>query len=432
MRAIDIIATAIGNSFRSRLRTTLTVVAIFIGAFTLTITNGLGTGINDYIDGQVASIGAPDVMNVTKPVEARDDAEGPAPYEDGGPTEIENSTAGAPGATVLALTDDDLAGIAQVEGIESVEPLVAVRPDFIQAEGGDKFVLTVSPLSAGVRIELAAGSLFDEGSDEPQVIVPTTYVTALGFDSDAEAVGAAVTIGVTNALREQTTIAATIVGVQEPTLFGANPSLNDALTAAVFDAQNVGNPADSVSQYSSATARFDPASTDAEIATIKAALVDAGYAGTTVADQIGTFQSVIDGIILVLNAFAVIALLAAGFGIINTLLMSVQERTREIGLMKAMGMSGARIFALFSTEAVFIGFLGSAIGAAVAMLVGGVISGVLANGLLQDLAGLQLLSFTPTAIASVLALVMAIAFVAAVLPASRAARQTPIDSLRYE
>lgn len=178
--------------------------------------------------------------------------------------------------------------------------------------------------------------------------------------------------------------------------------------------------------------RFDPQATDAEIAGIKAALVDAGYAGTTVADQIGTFQSVIDGIILVLNAFAVIALLAAGFGIINTLLMSVQERTREIGLMKAMGMSGARIFALFSTEAVFIGFLGSAIGAGVAMLVGGVISGVLANGLLQDLAGLQLLSFTPAAIASVLALVMGIAFVAAVLPASRAARQTPIDSLRYE
>ena len=149
-------------------------------------------------------------------------------------------------------------------------------------------------------------------------------------------------------------------------------------------------------------------------------------------DQIGTFQSVIDGIILVLNAFAVIALLAAGFGIINTLLMSVQERTREIGLMKAMGMSGGRIFALFSTEAVFIGFLGSAIGAGVAMLVGGIISQVLADGLLADLAGLQILTFTPGAIVTVLLLVMGIAFIAAVLPASRAARQSPIDSLRYE
>jgi len=191
-------------------------------------------------------------------------------------------------------------------------------------------------------------------------------------------------------------------------------------------------PAGTTSSYTSVTAHFDPASTAAQVAAIKKDLVAAGYAGTTVADQLGTVKAVIDGIVLVLNAFAIIALLAAGFGIINTLLMSVQERTREIGLMKAMGMSGGRIFALFSTEAVFIGFLGSAIGAGVAIIVGSVISGVLSRGLLKGLEGLQVLQFTPASIATVLLLVMGIAFVAAVLPASRAARQSPIDSLRYE
>jgi putative ABC transport system permease protein len=150
------------------------------------------------------------------------------------------------------------------------------------------------------------------------------------------------------------------------------------------------------------------------------ARAQACYQGTTIAGQLGTFQTVIDGIILVLNAFAIIALLAAGFGIINTLLMSVQERTREIGLMNAMGMSGGRIFALFSTEAVFIGFLGSAIGAGIAILVGGIVSRVLGAGPLK------------ASILSVLLLVMGISFVAAVLPASRAARQSPMESLRYE
>ena len=431
MKAIDILTTAIGNSFRSRLRTSLTVIAIFIGAFTLTITNGLGAGINNYIDSQVASIGAPDVINVTKPVEATDAAEGPKPYETSGPSEVSSGT-GQPGATVLALTDDDLAAIGAVEGITSVEPRVAIAPDYIEYGDAGKFQLNVSPLSAGVRIELAAGSAFDDGTSELQLILPTTYIDTLGFDSYEDAVGKTITIGITNALREQTAVDATVVGVQEPTLFGASPSLNAALTTTLYDAQNVGIPEDSANQYAAATAKFDPESTPAQVAELKSRLADAGYAGTTVADQIGTFQSVIDGIILVLNAFAVIALLAAGFGIINTLLMSVQERTREIGLMKAMGMSGGRIFALFSTEAVFIGFLGSAIGAGVAMLVGGVISRVLAGGLLKDLAGLQILTFTPSAIITVLLLVMGIAFVAAVLPASRAARQSPIDSLRYE
>ncbi|MCU1410336.1 MAG: transporter permease [Rhodoglobus sp.] len=429
MRAVDIIKTAIGNSFRSRLRTSLTVIAIFIGAFTLTITNGLGAGINNYIDSQVASIGAPDVMSVTKPVEATDDSTGPKPYEPTDPSEV---SSGRPGGSVLALTDDDLDAIRAIDGITAVEPLVAVSPDYVEYGDAGKFQLSVSPLSAGVKIELAAGDSFTEGTDENEIVLPTTYIDTLGFSSNKDAVGKTVTIGITNALREQTTVEATVVGVQEPTLFGASPSLNEPLTTALYDAQNVGIPADSTNQYGSATAHFDADSTDAQVAQLKRDLVDAGYAGTTVADQIGTFQTVIDGIILVLNAFAVIALLAAGFGIINTLLMSVQERTREIGLMKAMGMSGGRIFALFSTEAVFIGFLGSAIGAGVAMLVGGVISRVLANGLLKDLAGLQILTFTPAAIGTVLLLVMGIAFVAAVLPASRAARQSPIDSLRYE
>jgi putative ABC transport system permease protein len=431
MKAFDILKTAIGNSFRSRLRTTLTVIAIFIGAFTLTITNGLGTGINQYITDQVASIGAPDIMTVTKPVAATDSSSGPKPYVATDPAAVANG-AGRPGSTVLALTADDITAIGAIPGIISVDPRVSVSPDYVEYSNKGKFQLGVSPLGGGVRIDLAAGAAFTDGTSDLQIILPTTYISTLGFASNEDAVGKEVTIGITNALRQQTTVVATLVGVQQPTLLGANPSLNPALTTALYDAQSVGLPAGSTSTHSAATAHIDAKSTPAQIAAIKADLVTAGYSGTTVADQIGTFQAVIDGIILVLNAFAVIALLAAGFGIINTLLMSVQERTREIGLMKAMGMSGGRIFALFSTEAVFIGFLGSAIGAGVAMIVGGLVSRALGRGLLKDLAGLQILTFTPAAIGTVLLLVMGIAFVAAVLPASRAARQSPIDSLRYE
>jgi putative ABC transport system permease protein len=97
-----------------------------------------------------------------------------------------------------------------------------------------------------------------------------------------------------------------------------------------------------------------------------------------------------------------------------------------------MGMGGGRIYALFSLEAVFIGFLGSAIGAAVAIVIGSVVSGALSTTLLSALPGLNLLQFAPASVAVIILVVMGIAFLAGTLPARRASRQNPIDALRYE
>ena len=168
------------------------------------------------------------------------------------------------------------------------------------------------------------------------------------------------------------------------------------------------------------------------VAALKAALREHGMLGRTLADQLGAVNSVIMGLVGVLNAFAGIALLAAGFGIVNTLFMAVQERTSEIGLMKAMGMGAGRIFALFSTEAVVIGFLGSAVGALAAIALGTIVSDRLARGPLADLSGLRVLAFDPLQVLGVTLVVMTIAFLAGTLPARRAARQNPIDALRYE
>ena len=165
---------------------------------------------------------------------------------------------------------------------------------------------------------------------------------------------------------------------------------------------------------------------------LKDRLTEAGYTGTTVTDQLGTITTIIDAIVIVLNAFAVIALIAASFGIVNTLYMSVQERTREIGLMKAMGMSSSKVFGLFSLEAAFIGFLGSAVGVVIAMLAGTTASSVLSGALLADLPGLTLIAFDPVSITTIILLVMVIAFLAGTLPAARAARANPVESLRYE
>lgn len=443
MRTVDLIGSAVSNTFRSKTRTVLTILAIFVGAFTLTLTSGLGTGINAYIDSTVASIGAADVMTVTKADGSESGlpgSTGPAEYD---PDAVASSQPGAPGATVIALTPDDLDTLASIDGVLDVEATRTISPDYIEAGDGTRYVVNVGSLVAGQSVQLVAGAEPDDNADGSadgtaaamQLVLPVSYVEPLGFSDDAAAVGQTVSLAITDAERTQHVVTATIVGVAEEGLAsptGASILPNEALSSALFTAQSVGLPADQVERYAQASIWFDPDATDAEATALKDRLAAAGYTATTVADQLGQFTTVIDGIVLVLNAFAIIALLAASFGIVNTLFMSVQERTREIGLMKAMGMGSGRVFSLFSLEAAFIGLLGSAIGVAVAIVAGTGLSSVLSRTLLADLPGLTLIAFDPLSIAAIILAVMVIAFLAGTLPAARASRADPVEWLRYE
>ncbi|MBX0300530.1 ABC transporter permease [Cryobacterium sp. 1639] len=432
MNVVDLIRSAIKNSLRSKTRTLLTVLSIFIGAFTLTLTSGVGTGINQYIDTTVASIGADDVITVTKAAE--DTTDGPVEYDpDAMAIDSPNAPPGAPGASLVALTPADLDTIGDVDGVLSVQPQLSVSPDFVQVDGGTPYEANVGSFIPGMALDLAAGAEPDPAGSEYEVAIPVSFVSALGFTDDADALGATLTLGITDVTGTQSELTATIVGVSEEGLVGSTAfTANEVLTEALYDAQSVGLSETSKDSYAQAVLRFDPTGPEADLAALKADLADLGYTGTTVEDAIGSFKAVIDGIVLVLNAFAVIALLAAGFGIVNTLLMSVQERTREIGLMKAMGLGGGKIFGLFSLEAVFIGLMGSAIGVGVGMLAGLGANTLLADTLLADLPGLTLVAFDPVALATIILVVMGLAFLAGTIPALRAARQDPIESLRYE
>lgn len=433
MKTTDLVATAAANTFRSKTRTILTVLAIFVGAFTLTLTNGLGTGINRFIDDTVSSLGAADVLTVTK-TETGAAASGEPQKYDPEALSTTNTDPGRPGATatVSALTDADIRTLEALPGVAAVTPTMAVQIDYVQVDGGERYVASAGSLIGGQTPQLAAGSAPDDSSEALQTAIPEPLVTPLGFADAAEAVGATLTVAVSDPVRTQHLVEATITGVTEgafasTTALTTNPALEDAL----FTAQNTGVPADELDRYASASVTLSSA-TAQDVDDAKTALTDAGYSGQTVSDQLGTFKAVIDGIVLVLNAFAVIALLAASFGIVNTLLMSVQERTREIGLMKAMGMGSGRVFSLFSLEAVMLGLLGSLIGAVVAIGVGTAVSAQLGQTLFSDLPGLQLIAFDPVSILVTTVAIMAIAFLAGSLPAARAARADPVESLRYE
>lgn len=433
MKTGDLVTTAAANTFRSKTRTILTVLAIFVGAFTLTLTNGLGTGINRFIDDTVSAIGSADVLTVTKTGTGAAASGEPQKY-DPEAVSAANTNPGRPGATatVSALTDADISDLRALPGVAAVTPTKAVQIDYVQVDGGDRYVASAGSLIGGQTPQLAAGSAPDGATDALQVAIPESLVGPLGFADAADAVGATLSIAVSDPVRTQHMISATITGVTEGAFASATALTTDpALEDALFAAQNTGVPADQLDRYASASVTLS-SSTPQAVDEAKTALTDAGFTGQTVSDQLGTFKAVIDGIVLVLNAFAVIALLAASFGIVNTLLMSVQERTREIGLMKAMGMGSGRVFLLFSLEAVMLGLLGSLIGAVVAIGVGTAVSAQLGQTLFSDLPGLQLIAFDPLSILVTTLAIMAIAFLAGSLPAARAARADPVESLRYE
>lgn len=151
----------------------------------------------------------------------------------------------------------------------------------------------------------------------------------------------------------------------------------------------------------------------------------------TVAQVLGTIQNLVQAGQSMLVVVMLVALVIGGLGTMNTMLMSVFERTREIGLMKAIGASKSQIFCLFLSEGLAIsligGFLGTVAGGA-ATLMGDVILEQFVSVMPTQSVGQ--LSWTAAAIAILFPL--AIGSLSALYPALRAARLNPIDALRNE
>jgi putative ABC transport system permease protein len=111
-----------------------------------------------------------------------------------------------------------------------------------------------------------------------------------------------------------------------------------------------------------------------------------------------------------------------GIGVMNIMLVSVTERTREIGLRKALGAPPAAIRRQFLVEAVVLGLAGGLLGAALGIAGAKILPGLLSTTIV----------ISPTAVVGSIAIAVAIGIVFGVYPATRAARMAPIDALRSE
>lgn len=427
MKFSDIIGSATSNMLRSKVRTLLTIIAIVIGAFTITLTVGLSGGISEYIDKQLGSIGAKNLLVIQPKIDTSSMQGGPKKYNPNA-----NSSSAQAVFTSPSMSKSDIETVAKQSGLKNVQPSIMVNPDYVTGQNNEKYVLSVQELYESMNYDLVAGKAPTASSNENQVLLPVAYVDALGFSSAEQAIGKTISITISTPLAVQRSVDATITGVQqESILTQGGATVSPSLMKQLYSYQTEGLPASATEKYFALTAEFNP-DDPTELATIKKDLSAKGYDATTIEDQIGIVKQVIDAITAVLVFFGAIALLAASFGIINTLYMSVQERTKEIGLMKAMGMSRAKVFLLFSVEAILIGFWGSVIGIVAAVGAGKVANAIARDTFLKDLPGFSLTLFPVASVLIIMLVIMGIALLSGTLPARRAAKQDPIEALRYE
>ena len=197
------------------------------------------------------------------------------------------------------------------------------------------------------------------------------------------------------------------------------------------DMQALLNDSDSTKPtYTALTVRVN---SPKDVAAVEAAIKKMGFNAFSLLDATKGLRLVFTVFDLFLGLFGSLALTVASLGIINTLVMAILERRREIGVLKALGATDGDVKSLFFAEAAAMGFFGGLCGVALGWFIGQALTW--GTGLYlrqQDLPSVKI-SYVPWWLAlSAIAFATFVSLLAGLYPASRAARLNPVDALRYE
>ena len=434
MKVLDIIHDANSNLWRNKIRSVLTILAIFVGSFTIILNSAINAGVNDWMNKQIENMGGDGYLEMM-PTEAYDTLTGM--LGNSGPQEYTEDKDNTNASTYIK--EEQIEAARKIDGIKVFNVLPNSSADYVTSKKTDKrYRINLNLVVEGINFDMSNGvSPNTDKNAGYEIAINEDLAKALGYENVADIVGETIQIAVPSnlacytAIKRsdcQTILDVKVSGTQAPGILSMGGSrANLTFWNRVNEINYEGMPAETNRSYQ-ATADVDPEKIDS----VKAELEKIGLKAMSVDDEVGMFKVFFDAILIVFNIFGGIALVAASIGIINTLFMSVQERTKEIGLDKALGMSNGKVFASFSCEAILLGFWGSAVGVVVSMIIGNIVNGIAHETFLADFPTFTLTIFEPLTMISIVAIIMFIAFLAGTLPARKASKKNPIDALRYE
>jgi ABC-type antimicrobial peptide transport system permease subunit len=438
----DTIDLAIRNLGQAKLRTALTTLGVSIGIASLSGMVSLGVGLQDQFVDRFARSGVFDSVNVlagsAQVSLGRGRGRGPVPFGQRETRPVESGPA-------KEITDESLQEIAALPQVRDVYPSLRVP---LQVKHGDRSEFTTAsgvPMSSrneGVFQSIPHGRFF-AADTEAGCMLSLDYARRMNDKDPGSLVGQTLTLIYPAAVAapspttppppaQPTETTCTIVGVveRETGPFAAAGGPVSGVMIPLGKAKEIWSARGLRRTYPAATVKVRSAQATQDV---QEQIRRLGFSAFSIADALQGAKRAFLILDIVLALIGSIALAVSSLGIMNTMVMSILERTREIGIMKAIGGSDGDIRRIFLIEASAIGCLGGLAGVVLGWIVGRAIN-FAANVYIQQQGGTtgNLFSLPFWLIAAAIGFSIAVSLMAGSYPAARAARLNPIAALRHD